>query len=291
MDITPRQLARQKEMLPPGVRLCLLIIPGLTKQGAIAVGLPGPNPFAEIVGEVPLETELCELAAHNRGVQLTDTYQIHTDTPAGGSLAVPTRFQEPEDPLPYIRMSVRLMRMIEAKGVPTGEASTADGRGPPKQTIITHRDTEGVIISILDDSSRPTLPEPPGAVGGDELYEINTDFAADLLKDGGEETIAQLMETYHPASDSPLDIPTIELDFNQFELDESGSGPETRSGPGEEPGEPAIVTEAAKLTTQPSAPKAGATEEGDGSCSDQPGPQAKEDETKIPGVGLFQHDS
>ena len=99
------------------------------------------------------------------------------------------------------------------------------------------------------------------------------------------------METYHPASDSPLDVPTIELDFNQFELDGRGSGPETRSGPEEEPGEPAIVTEAAESTTPPNTLEAGAMEVGDESFSGQPGPQVEADGTKIQDVGLFRRDS
>ena len=265
--------------------------PGASEVEVVAGGLAVPNPFAAVVGEVPLEAELRELAAPNRGVRLTDTHQIHTYTPAGSSLAAPVRSQEPENLLAYIRMSVRVTRMLEAKGVPTGEASMADWRGTLTQTVITHRDVEGVVISILDDSSRPTPSKPPGAVGEDELYEINTDFAADLLKDGGEETIAQLMETYHPVSDSPLDIPAIELDFNQFELDESGSRLETRSGPEEEPGEPAIVTEAAESTTPPNTLEAGAMEVGDESFSGQPGPQVEADGTKIQDVGLFRRDS
>ncbi len=54
------------------------------------------------------------------------------------------------------------------------------------------------------------------------------------------------METYRLTSESPLDISAIELDFNQFELDETGSGPETMSGPKEEPGEPVTTTAPAR---------------------------------------------
>ncbi len=148
-----------------------------------------------------------ELAAQNSGVQITETYQIHTDTPAGCSLAAPMGSQEPNDPLACIGMSMRVTRTIEAKGVPTGKAYTADERGTLMQTIITQRDVQGVIIDVLDELPRKNPPGPPDVVEKDDLYEINTDFAADLLKDGGEEALAQLMETYHPASDSPLDIP------------------------------------------------------------------------------------
>ncbi len=113
----------------------------------------------------------------------------------------------------------------------------------------------------------------------------------DLLKDGGEEAFAQLMKTYHPASDSRLDIPAIELDFNQFELDETGSSPETRSGPEEESGEPAIVTAATELTTPPNTSEAGAARMGDESSSHRPSPLIEVDETKIQDVGLFWRES
>ncbi len=138
-------------------------------------------------------------------------------------------------------------------GVPTGDAHATDEGGTPTQTIVTHRDAQGVIIDVLDNLPGKDLPGPPGVVETDDLYEINTDFAADLLKDGGEEAITQLMETHHPASDSPLDVPALELDFNQFELDETGSSPETRSSPKEESGEPAIGTAAAESATPPNA--------------------------------------
>ncbi len=148
-----------------------------------------------------------------------------------------------------------------------------------------------MIIDVLDNLPGKNLPGPPGVVETDDLYEINTDFAADLLKDGGEEAFAQLMETYHPASDSPLDIPAIELDFNQFELDETGSGLETRSGPEEESGEPAIVTAATESTTLPNISEAGAAKAGDESSSRWPSPPVEVDETKIQDVGLFRRES
>ncbi len=188
-------------------------------------------------------------------------------------------------------MSVRVTRTIEATGLPTGEAYTTDDTGTPTQTIITHRDARGVIINVLDNLPGKDLPEPPGVVETDDLYKINTDFAADLLKDGGEEAFTQLMETYHPASDSPLDIPAIELDFDQFKLDETGSGPETRSGPEEESGEPAIVTAATESTTPPNTSEAGAAKAGDESSSRRPSPPVEVDETKIQDVGLFRRES
>ncbi len=254
----PQPTAPTERGAPAGSETLPADSPGANKAAAIVGGLAVLNPFADVVGEVPLEAELRELAAHNSGVQITETYQIHTDTPTGCSLAAPTGSQEPEDPLACIGMSVRVTRTLEARGVPTGEVPTTDTGGTPTQTIITHCDAQGVVIGVLNDSSQQNPSEPPGVVEKDDLYEINTDFAVDLLKDGGEETIAQMMETYHPASGSPLDIPAIELDFNQFELDESGSCPEARSGTEEEHGEPAVVTGAAESTTQPNTSETGA---------------------------------
>ena len=91
--------------------------PGTNQVVAIAGDLPGSNPFAEMVGEVPLEAELRELAAQNSGVQITETYQIHTDTPAGCSLAAPMGSQESQDPLACIGMSVRVTSTIEPIGM------------------------------------------------------------------------------------------------------------------------------------------------------------------------------
>ncbi len=91
-----------------------------------------------------------------------------------------------------------------------------------------------MIISVLNNSPPQEPPEPPKPVEEEDLYGINTDFTADLLQNGGEEALAQLVETYHPALGSPLDAPAIELDYNQFELDESGSGQEVGPGPKEE---------------------------------------------------------
>ncbi len=148
-----------------------------------------------------------------------------------------------------------------------------------------------MIIDVLDGMPGKSLPGPPGEIETGDLYEINTEFAADLLKDGGEEALAQLMETYHPASEFPLDVPTLELDFNQFELDETGSGPETRSGPEEESGEPAIVTAPAGSAAPPDPAEAGATEVEVETSSHQLGPPEGEDGTRIPNVGLFRRES
>ncbi len=76
-----------KEDVPPGNEVVPTDHPETNQAVAVAGELPGSNPFAEMVGEVPLEAELRDLAARNSEVQITDTYQIHTDTPAECSLA------------------------------------------------------------------------------------------------------------------------------------------------------------------------------------------------------------
>ncbi len=100
---------------------------------AVAGELPGSNLFAEMGGEVPLEAELRELAAQNSGVQINETYQIQTDTPAGCSLSAPMGSQELQDPLACIGMSVRITRTVKATVVPTREVSTTNGRDTPTQ--------------------------------------------------------------------------------------------------------------------------------------------------------------
>ena len=75
---------------------------------AVAGELPGTNPFAEMVGEVPLEAELRELAAQNKGVQINETYQIQTPTPTGGFLPAPMGPRTVQDPLACIGMSVKV---------------------------------------------------------------------------------------------------------------------------------------------------------------------------------------
>ncbi len=141
---------------------------------------------------------------------------------------------------------MKVTRTIEATGVPTGEASTAGGEATPTQTVITHRDAQGVIVNVLDGMPVKNLPEPPGVTEADDLYQVNTGFATDLLKDGGDEAISQLKEMYHLT-----DIPALDLDFNQFELDETESGPEAMSGSEGEPGEPANMTVVAGPVTPP----------------------------------------
>ncbi len=121
----------------------------------------------------------------------------------------------------------------------------------------------------------------------DDLYEINTDFAVDLLQDGGEEALAKLVETYHLASGSPLDVPAIELDYNQFELDESGSGQEAGAGPEEESGELIIGAWPLEPTNQPDTDEAGTSGVWDESIPHQPGLQVRETEVEIQDVGLF----
>ncbi len=264
---------------------------GMNQAAAVARELPGSNPFAEMVGEVPLEAELHELAARNSGVQINETYQIQTDTPAGGFLPTPTGSQTSQDPLACIGMSVKIARTIEARGVPTGEASTTGEGDTPMQTVITHRDALGVIINVLDGLPGKNLSEPPGGVEADDLYDVNTNFAAGLLKDGGEEALAQLMEAYNPTSDFPLDVPALELDFNQFELDETGSGPETKSGPEEESGEPAIIAKPTGLATLPAPAETGAVETEVKTLSCRPESPEREDEIRIANVGTFWRES
>ncbi len=130
------------------------------------------------------------------------------------------------------------------------------------------------------------LPEPPGVTEADHLYKVNTGFAADLLKDGGDEAISQLIETYHLT-----DIPTLDLDFNQFELDKTESGPEAMSGSEGEPGEPANMTAAAGPATPPTPAKTGVAEAEVKTTPCQPGPQGRENEIKIPNVGAFRQES
>ncbi len=43
--------------------------------------MPVPNPFRDVARAAPLEAELRNLAAHDSGVQLTDIYHVHVETP------------------------------------------------------------------------------------------------------------------------------------------------------------------------------------------------------------------
>ncbi len=265
--------------------------PNNNEARVVSSGLPIPNPFDDAAEEVPLEAELRDLAARDSGVQLMKTYQVHTDTPTRLSLTAPTGSQEQEEQLACIGMSVRVTRTLAASGLPAGEVSATDGGGTMRQTVTTHREARGVIIRVLDDSSLRNPPEPSKPVEEDDLYEINTDFVADLLQDGGEEALAQLVETYHPVTGSPLDVSAIELDYNQFELDESGSGLEAGLGPEEEPGEPAISAGALELIHQPETEEAGAAGMRDDSIPNQPGLRVGEAEVEIRDVGLFRRGS
>ncbi len=120
----PQPAAPMEEGALAGSEVQSAVPAGTDQAVAVAGELPGSNPFTEMVGEVPLETELRELAARNSGVQINETYQIQTDPPAGGVLPAPMGSLTFQDPLAFIGMSVKVTRMIEATGVPTGEAST-----------------------------------------------------------------------------------------------------------------------------------------------------------------------
>ncbi len=76
---TERDAPTESETLPADP-------PEANETEAISSGLPVPNPFDDVAEEAPLEAELRELAACNSRVQLTETYQVHTDTPARLSL-------------------------------------------------------------------------------------------------------------------------------------------------------------------------------------------------------------
>ncbi len=86
----PQPATPMEESAPAGTESLSAVPVGTEQAVAVAGELPGPNPFAEMVGEVPLEAELRELAAQNSGVQINETYQIQTATPAGGFLPAPT---------------------------------------------------------------------------------------------------------------------------------------------------------------------------------------------------------
>ena len=78
-----------------------------------------------MVGEVPLEAELRELAAQNNGVQINETYQIQTTTPVGGFLPAPTGPQTFQDPLACIGMPMKMtLGMTAGPRVPAVEAAT-----------------------------------------------------------------------------------------------------------------------------------------------------------------------
>ncbi len=187
---------------------------------AISSGMPIPNPFDDAAGATPLEDELRDLAAHDSGVQLTETYRVCVGTPSPLPLAASAGSQEREDRLACIGMAVRVTRTIEMTGVPASEAPAIDMGHTPTQTITTHQEARGVIVGVLDNSPVDEPPQSSEPLEGDDLYEINTEFTVDLLRDGGGEALAQLVETYKPTSGSPLDfqdVPAIELDCNQLD--------------------------------------------------------------------------
>ncbi len=270
--------------------------PGDNETTAVSSRIPIPNPFDDATGAAPLEDELRDLAARDSGVQLTETYQVCVGTPALLPLTAPAGSQEQEDQLACIGMAVRVTRIIEATGVPASEAPAIDMGHTPTQTITTHQEARGVIVGVLDN---PPVDEPPQSsepLERDDLYEINTDFTADLLRDGGGEALAQLVETYNPTLGSPLDfqhVPVIELDYNQLELDESGSGQEAESGLEEESSEPTVGARE-RLWADQSArdtDEAGTSEVWSEPISHQPGIQMRETEIEIQGMGLFRHGS
>ncbi len=59
----------------------------------------------------------------------------------------------------------------------------------PTQTVTTHQEARGVIVRVLDNPPLNEPHEPSEPLEGDNLYEINTDFTADLPRDGGEEAL------------------------------------------------------------------------------------------------------
>ncbi len=63
----PQPAAPMEEGAPAGSESSSADPAGTDQAVAIAGGLPGPNPFADMVGEVPMEAELRELAARNSG--------------------------------------------------------------------------------------------------------------------------------------------------------------------------------------------------------------------------------
>ncbi len=71
------------------------------------------------------------------------------------------------------------------------------------------------------------------------------------------------METYDPTSGSPLDfqdVPAIELDCNQLELDDSESGQEAESDLEKESSEPTIRARDSGPTNQPDTDGVGTSE-------------------------------
>ncbi len=127
----PQPATPMDENAPAGSEVSSTDPAGTDRAVAVAVELPASNPFAEMVGEVPLEAELRELFARNSGDQIDETYQIRAAAPEGGFLPAPAGSLTFQDPLTCIGMSVRVTQTIEATGVPAGGAAAA-GEGLPR---------------------------------------------------------------------------------------------------------------------------------------------------------------
>ncbi len=257
------------------------IPPNSEETTATLCEMPIPNPFGNVAGAAPLEAELRNLAARNSGVQLTEIHQVHVGTPTPLPLTIHTGSQEQEDRLACIGMAVRVTRTVEATGVPVSGAPATDMKHAPTQTVTTHREARGVIVGVLDNLPPDGPPEQQKAY---DLYEINTDFSEDLLRDGGGEALAELVETYSSTLCSSLDfhdVPEIELDCNYLELDEGDSDSEGESG------EPTSVTKDSEPTNPPDADGAGVSGEWGEPLPCQPGFRMGETEIEIQGVGVF----
>ncbi len=128
--------------------------------------------------------------------------------------------------LASIGMAVWVTRTVGASGIPVTETSPTPTGLPPTQTVTTHQDMKGVVVSVLDDS---LLARQPGEPDDNNLDEINMDFAEELLKDDGEETIENMVRTYNQRIEVPQrtqDPSELELYFSSMNLgEESDSDP------------------------------------------------------------------
>ncbi len=247
--------------------------------------MPVPNPFGDAAGASPLKADLHNLAARDSGVQLTETYRVHVGTSSPLLLTARPGLQAQEDQLAHIGMAVRVTRTVEATGVPVGEASATAMEPSPTQTVTTHREASGVIVGVLDN----LLPdELPAELENDDLYEINTDFMGDLLRDGGGEGLAELVKMYSSMVESSLgfsDAPEIELDYNQLDLDEGDSDP------GEVPDDPTPEAQNSEPANPPNTDETGASEEWGEPLPHQAGFEMRETEIEIKDVGVFRRGS
>ncbi len=158
------------------------------------------NPFVEVATPAPLETELRDLAAQDSGVQLRETHQVHLGAPTPMPYASQPGPSDWQANLASIGMAVWVTRTVGATDVPVSEASPTLTGLPPTQTVTTHQDMKRVVVSVLDDS---LLARQPGEPHDDNLDEINMDFAEELLKDDGEETIEYMVRTYNQRIEAP----------------------------------------------------------------------------------------